>query len=201
MVVVHPHGPVAPSPPYWTPLGRCGQPRRITKMAPVRLIHQKPMENGCTGTEGGKGNQSPWPLLVSVHALDLGSPVCSEPREGPSPQQHTAILAVWMAVPSWNIGIEGPSNEWLWATLSAGHFGLWFLAPVLKHQDHTLTCPICSDRCPQGLEFLDHWSGLKKRQSVGAKRHVDVFRAPSSSWPDRAAWTLVHTALLDYCPR
>lgn len=46
-------------------------------------------------------------------------------------------------------------------------FGLWFLAPVLKHQGHTLTCHICSDRRPQGLEFLNHWSRLKKGQSVG----------------------------------
>lgn len=54
---------------------------------------QMPMEGGCTGSEGGKGNQRPWPLLVWVHALDLGSPVCSEPREGPSPQQHTATFS------------------------------------------------------------------------------------------------------------
>lgn len=156
------------------------------------------MEGGCTRTEGGEGNQSPWSLLVWAHALDLGSPVCSEPREAPSPQQHTATFSCMDGSPklehrNWEtqqwVVMSDPFSRPLWPVVPCSSLE----APrPYTHMSHLLW------QAPTGAGVP---GSLERTEEGAISGHVDVFRASSSSWPDRAAWTLVHPALLDKCPK
>lgn len=54
-----------------------------------------------------------------------------------------------------------------------------------------------------GRESLGLWSGLREQPGapIGVVRHTGVFHAYFLVLADRAAWTLVHPALLGRCPR